>query len=102
MLLTFIILLFFFLSDPAQMRLHYRYLNALIIFFFFLPRDFHLFYIPLYHRYLDAVEVSRPRDMTTSMVAHTEYAEGFLPTEIYRYLLFFFVAFLFFFFKFYH
>ncbi|KAK0168072.1 hypothetical protein PV327_001910 [Microctonus hyperodae] len=39
---------------------------------------------PYFDSYLDAVEVSRPRDMTKSMVATTEFDEGFLPTEIYR------------------
>ncbi|KAK0082487.1 hypothetical protein PV325_010302 [Microctonus aethiopoides] len=39
---------------------------------------------PYFDSYLDAVEVSRPRDMTKSMVASTEFDEGFLPTEIYR------------------
>ncbi|XP_011313747.1 glutamate receptor ionotropic, NMDA 2B [Fopius arisanus] len=39
---------------------------------------------PYFDSYLDAVEVSRPRDMTRAMVVSTEFAEGFLPTEIYR------------------
>lgn len=35
-------------------------------------------------RYIDAVEVARPRDMSRNHVVSTEYAERFLPTEIYR------------------
>lgn len=35
-------------------------------------------------RFLDTVEVSRPRDMTRTRIACTEFSETFLPTEIYR------------------
>jgi len=35
-------------------------------------------------RYIDAVEVARPRDMSRNHVVSTEYSERFLPTEIYR------------------
>ncbi|KYN43866.1 hypothetical protein ALC56_01736 [Trachymyrmex septentrionalis] len=36
------------------------------------------------YTYIDAVEVARPRDMSRNHVVSTEYAETFLPTEIYR------------------
>ncbi|KAG7211416.1 hypothetical protein KM043_010704 [Ampulex compressa] len=36
-------------------------------------------------RFIDAVEVTRPRDMTRNHVVSTEYTDRFLPTEIYRY-----------------
>lgn len=35
-------------------------------------------------RFVDAVEVSKPRDMTKTTIVNTEYDERFLPTEIYR------------------
>nr|AYF60461.1 glutamate receptor ionotropic [Aphidius gifuensis] len=35
-------------------------------------------------RYLNTLEVTRPRIMTRSVAATTEFAKGFLPTEIYR------------------
>lgn len=35
-------------------------------------------------RYIDAVEVARPRDMSRNHVVSTEYSDRFLPTEIYR------------------
>ncbi|XP_011261455.1 glutamate receptor ionotropic, NMDA 2B isoform X4 [Camponotus floridanus] len=39
---------------------------------------------PTQTKYIDAVEVARPRDMSRNHVVSTEYAERFLPTEIYR------------------
>ncbi|XP_024873537.1 glutamate receptor ionotropic, NMDA 2B isoform X5 [Temnothorax curvispinosus] len=39
---------------------------------------------PTQTKYIDAVEVARPRDMSRNHVVSTEYAETFLPTEIYR------------------
>ncbi|XP_043501800.1 glutamate receptor ionotropic, NMDA 2B isoform X7 [Polistes fuscatus] len=39
---------------------------------------------PSQTKFIDAVEVARPRDMSTNHVVSTEYAETFLPTEIYR------------------
>ncbi|XP_043290042.1 glutamate receptor ionotropic, NMDA 2B isoform X2 [Venturia canescens] len=39
---------------------------------------------PSQARYLDTVEVAKPRDMTRNHVVSTEYADGFLPTEIYK------------------
>ncbi|KAI4486102.1 hypothetical protein M0804_006591 [Polistes exclamans] len=39
---------------------------------------------PYIDSFIDAVEVARPRDMSTNHVVSTEYAETFLPTEIYR------------------
>nr|XP_012218904.1 PREDICTED: glutamate receptor ionotropic, NMDA 2B-like [Linepithema humile] len=39
---------------------------------------------PYFDSYIDAVEVARPRDMSRNHVVSTEYAERFLPTEIYR------------------
>ncbi|XP_046817536.1 glutamate receptor ionotropic, NMDA 2B isoform X5 [Vespa crabro] len=39
---------------------------------------------PYFDSFIDAVEVARPRDMSTNHVVSTEYAETFLPTEIYR------------------
>ncbi|KYN13357.1 Glutamate [NMDA] receptor subunit epsilon-2 [Trachymyrmex cornetzi] len=38
---------------------------------------------PTQTKYIDAVEVARPRDMSRNHVVSTEYAETFLPTEIY-------------------
>ncbi|XP_020280170.1 glutamate receptor ionotropic, NMDA 2B isoform X3 [Pseudomyrmex gracilis] len=39
---------------------------------------------PTQTKYIDAVEVARPRDMSRNHVVSNEYAETFLPTEIYR------------------
>ncbi|XP_035722362.1 glutamate receptor ionotropic, NMDA 2B-like isoform X2 [Vespa mandarinia] len=39
---------------------------------------------PYFDSFIDAVEVARPRDMSINHVVSTEYAETFLPTEIYR------------------
>ncbi|XP_015178930.1 PREDICTED: glutamate receptor ionotropic, NMDA 2B isoform X3 [Polistes dominula] len=39
---------------------------------------------PSQTKFIDAVEVARPRDMSTNHVVSTEYAGTFLPTEIYR------------------
>ncbi|XP_011338404.1 glutamate receptor ionotropic, NMDA 2B isoform X6 [Ooceraea biroi] len=39
---------------------------------------------PTQTKYIDAVEVARPRDMSRNHVVSTEYSERFLPTEIYR------------------
>ncbi|XP_015178929.1 PREDICTED: glutamate receptor ionotropic, NMDA 2B isoform X2 [Polistes dominula] len=39
---------------------------------------------PYIDSFIDAVEVARPRDMSTNHVVSTEYAGTFLPTEIYR------------------
>ncbi|XP_035722367.1 glutamate receptor ionotropic, NMDA 2B-like isoform X7 [Vespa mandarinia] len=39
---------------------------------------------PSQTKFIDAVEVARPRDMSINHVVSTEYAETFLPTEIYR------------------
>lgn len=35
-------------------------------------------------RFIDAIDVARPRDMTRNHVVSTEYASKFLPPEIYR------------------
>ncbi|XP_066592276.1 glutamate receptor ionotropic, NMDA 2B isoform X2 [Prorops nasuta] len=39
---------------------------------------------PSQTKFVDAVEVARPRDMTSNHVVSTEFGERFLPTEIYR------------------
>ncbi|XP_043477640.1 glutamate receptor ionotropic, NMDA 2B isoform X2 [Leptopilina heterotoma] len=40
---------------------------------------------PYFDSFVDAVEVSKPRDMTKTTIVNTEYDECFLPTEIYRF-----------------
>ncbi|XP_043477642.1 glutamate receptor ionotropic, NMDA 2B isoform X4 [Leptopilina heterotoma] len=40
---------------------------------------------PSQTKFVDAVEVSKPRDMTKTTIVNTEYDECFLPTEIYRF-----------------
>ncbi|XP_076386340.1 glutamate ionotropic receptor NMDA type subunit 2 isoform X9 [Megachile rotundata] len=39
---------------------------------------------PSQAKFIDAIDVARPRDMTRNHVVSTEYSQKFLPTEIYR------------------
>ncbi|XP_029052449.1 glutamate ionotropic receptor NMDA type subunit 2 isoform X4 [Osmia lignaria lignaria] len=39
---------------------------------------------PSHAKFIDAIDVARPRDMTRNHVVSTEYSQKFLPTEIYR------------------
>ncbi|XP_076276632.1 glutamate ionotropic receptor NMDA type subunit 2 isoform X4 [Lasioglossum baleicum] len=39
---------------------------------------------PYFDSFIDAIDVARPRDMTRNHVVSTEYADKFLPPEIYR------------------